>query len=319
VSEEAFLSHGQPVTDEVDPAGPSLDAQQRLSGQRAKFTDGAVMQTIDSLRFVFAKTMPDEPHEWVKRTDDNNAAFTKLWEAIGTHGVPGHYRGDAYRYFYPGDGWKYWTTPGLDFLINRAAAASDVRRVSWSGPYAWPGFEVQTGLRPLPSRPGVYLWTFEYRDGHLIYWVGESNAIRERFSQHTRFYMSGNYSVLDIAAACRGSRRELWSGWWYSDKLRARLRGTFATRRVEIQAAARRQLAAFRLFVTGDMALLANQRSRQRLEAAIINRLYAADPLLCDMQESGVFRAPRRPGEEPVIVANASAAILHGLPQLLAI
>jgi hypothetical protein len=37
------------------------------------------------------------------------------------------------------------------------------------------------------------------------------------------------------------------------------------------------------------------------------------------MQESGMFRAPRRPEEEPVIVANARAATLHGLPQLLAI
>jgi hypothetical protein len=32
-----------------------------------------------------------------------------------------------------------------------------------------------------------------------------------------------------------------------------------------------------------------------------------------------MFRAPRRPEEDPVIVANASAAMLPGLPQLLAI
>jgi hypothetical protein len=38
MSEEAFRSHGQPVTDEVDPAEPSFDAQRRLAGQRAKFT-----------------------------------------------------------------------------------------------------------------------------------------------------------------------------------------------------------------------------------------------------------------------------------------
>jgi hypothetical protein len=36
--EEAFLSHGQPVTDEVAPAEPSVNAQRRLAGQRAKFT-----------------------------------------------------------------------------------------------------------------------------------------------------------------------------------------------------------------------------------------------------------------------------------------
>ena len=38
MSEEAFLSCGQPVSDEIDPAEPSFDAQRRLAGQRAKFT-----------------------------------------------------------------------------------------------------------------------------------------------------------------------------------------------------------------------------------------------------------------------------------------
>jgi hypothetical protein len=38
MSEEAFLSHGQPVTDGVDPVEPSFDARRRLAGQRAKFT-----------------------------------------------------------------------------------------------------------------------------------------------------------------------------------------------------------------------------------------------------------------------------------------
>jgi hypothetical protein len=36
--QEAFLSNGQPGTDEVAPAEPSFDAQQRLAGQQAKFT-----------------------------------------------------------------------------------------------------------------------------------------------------------------------------------------------------------------------------------------------------------------------------------------
>jgi hypothetical protein len=36
--QEAFLLYGQPVTDKADPADPSFDAQQRLAGQRAKFT-----------------------------------------------------------------------------------------------------------------------------------------------------------------------------------------------------------------------------------------------------------------------------------------
>jgi hypothetical protein len=39
--------------------------------------------------------------------------------------------------------------------------------VNWTGPYAWPRFEIN-GLPPLPVHGGAYLQTFEHRAGGYI-------------------------------------------------------------------------------------------------------------------------------------------------------
>jgi hypothetical protein len=62
-------------------------------------------------------------------------------------------------------------------------------RITWSGPHAWPGFERHARPVPLPSYSGIYLCTFEYRDGYLIYSVGLTRRLfRQRFQEHTRLY-----------------------------------------------------------------------------------------------------------------------------------
>ena len=86
-------------------------------------------------------------------------------------------------------------------------------RLFWSGPHAWPGFESQNGLPPLPKHSGVYLWTFPYQDGFLIYAAGLTRQLfRQRFGQHKREYMRGAYNVLDPVQAGNGVRSEIWHG-----------------------------------------------------------------------------------------------------------
>lgn len=41
--------------------------------------------------------------------------------------------------------------------------------IKWTGPYGWPGFESENELPSIPGIPGIYLWTFEYKDGYVIY------------------------------------------------------------------------------------------------------------------------------------------------------
>jgi len=89
--------------------------------------------------------------------------------------------------------------------------------LNWEGPFAWPGFESVAGLPSLPQKPGVYLQTFEYQNGFLIYLAGITHRpVSARFKDHTRKYLNGEYNVLDIDAARRGVRKEVWHGWGYA-------------------------------------------------------------------------------------------------------
>jgi hypothetical protein len=82
------------------------------------------MRGFPTLKFQFAKTMPDIPHFYVVRSPDNEADYVKLFTLIGEQGVWGEFQGRRYQYLYLG-GWKYWRmTDHLKFsrIINRAKA-----------------------------------------------------------------------------------------------------------------------------------------------------------------------------------------------------
>jgi hypothetical protein len=84
------------------------------------------METFDGferLVFVFAKTMPDNPHWYVVRTPENQELYVKLFETIREKGVDRKWGGRRYRYWFPGDGFKYWamtSAVGQSRIINRA-------------------------------------------------------------------------------------------------------------------------------------------------------------------------------------------------------
>jgi hypothetical protein len=73
---------------------------------------------IAGLDFVFARTMPHIPHEYVVLSEANRAAFLELRAAILRHGIPLKFSERRYRYLFPGDGWKYWMVWPSP-LINR--------------------------------------------------------------------------------------------------------------------------------------------------------------------------------------------------------
>lgn len=184
--------------------------------------------------------------------------------------------------------------------------------LSWAGPYSWPKFEAKNGLPELPAHPGVYLQTAEYESGYLIYCAGiTGRPFCRRFSEHTKCYLAGGYTVLDIAMLQRGWRQEIWHGWGYARSHRAE----FAEREVEIRAAAKRQMAGFRVFV----AHVDDRRVRERLEAAIMHCLYLVPSALCLIPDRGMRLSPRRPSEVPITLSNACDSRLYGLPDQLSI
>ena len=155
--------------------------------------------------------------------------------------------------------------------------------------------------------------TVEYLNGYLIYGAGITRRpIPSRFHEHTRKYMSGDYTILDITAMKQGIRKEIWHGWGWSPEKRT----DYKSRKVTIDDAAHQQLAGFRIFV----ANVENQpRILERLEASIMNRLYQEPSPLCDIPDKGMMLAPRWESEGIVVVKNECAATLHGLPRHLEI
>lgn len=146
--------------------------------------------------------------------------------------------------------------------------------ITWLGPYAWPGLELETNLPPLPRRSGVYLMTVDHLDGYLIYAAGITRRpVPTRLREHTHKYECGDYNVLDIDAMRRGQRVEVWHGWGWSPEKRRE----FERRKEAIIEAARRQLKGFRIFVA---SVGVAPRILERIEAAIMSRLYRQPPPL---------------------------------------
>ncbi len=139
--------------------------------------------------------------------------------------------------------------------------------VFWDGPFSWPGFEDENGLPCIPHSLGVYLQTFDYQDGYLIYAAGITRRpVPIRFREHTRSYMNGEYNVLDPSEVQHGVRKEIWHGWGYAREHQ----NLFEEKKFEIQQAVKKQLVMFRIFV----ADVGNQpRILERIEASIMNHL----------------------------------------------
>ena len=120
-------------------------------------------------------------------------------------------------------------------------------------------------MRPIPKIPGVYLQTFEYQNGYLIYAAGLTRRlVPSRSEEHTREYMNDKYHVLDINAAQQGVRNEVWHGWGYARKHREE----FEERKSIILDTVGRQLTGRCIFVA-EMGR--EPRVLERLEASIMN------------------------------------------------
>jgi len=185
--------------------------------------------------------------------------------------------------------------------------------ITWSGPFAWPSFENSNKLNSLPQTHGVYLQTFEYETGYLIYAAGITRrTIAARFKEHTKKYLDGDYNVLDVNAVKKGIRKEIWHGWDYARKHRKEFQG----KKARILRAVQKQLAAFCIFIAET-----SEKSRfpERLEAAIMNSLYKQIPPLCTIPDQGMFLAPRRDSEDPIVVRNICQHTLYGLSEFLEI
>jgi hypothetical protein len=81
------------------------------------------LDRLKTLEFRFAKTMAETPHWYVVRDEQNEALYRQLFETIWKDGVDERWGARKYRYWYAGDGFKYWAMTrevGQSRIINRA-------------------------------------------------------------------------------------------------------------------------------------------------------------------------------------------------------
>jgi hypothetical protein len=276
---------------------------------RTKVSAKAITNALLSQKWVYAKTQPQNPHEYCLR--ENWSAETQFDDVvlyIRQYGFEQIFDGRPYTYFYI-DGHQYWTmgSPAFDtILVNRTRMKS--LEIDIAGPFGWPGFE--GGLPPLPAVRGVYLPTFEHQNGFLPYGVGITRrSMRSRFREHQLKYVSGDYNILDVYTANQGIRKVIWKGWsWTAEK-----RADFDARKSEIVSLAQREMAATRIFT---MDLGSSPRLLERIEGAIMNHFYQNVDTLFDQ---GAFRMPRWQTEDPIVATFRCGSVLHGLPPQLEI
>ena len=188
---------------------------------------------------------------------------------------------------------------------------NEILEINWHGPFSWIGYENQNNLDKIPDIEGVYLWTFKYNDGYLIYCAGITNSTKKRFRSHTLEYKSGNYTVFVVEEAENGKRKEIWHGWSYA---RAH-REEFNERKEEILNAVESQLKSFRVFV----AKVPDKRIRARFESAIMKNIYSSKETWSELADKGMHLAKKKNDETTIKIKNTTNYKIYGLPENLEI
>jgi hypothetical protein len=193
--------------------------------------------------------------------------------------------------------------------------------LQWHGPFLWPGVTAMGGFERLENswvagESGIYLWTVPYDRGYLIYAAGQTKRpVMTRLKEHSNAHRNGFFTIFDMDELERGHRVEIWHGS-FGKKLTPERRRDFNERREEIRRAAQEQIGRFRVFVgpvRPDRRLLA------RMEAGVMDSLYAAPAPFSEVPDRGMSLSRRSRSEPPIRVNNRNAGELHALPESMSV
>lgn len=198
---------------------------------------------------------------------------------------------------------------GECFYRERDSGKIKEKPFTWKGPFAWPGYEKETGLDSIPDVAGVYLWTFEYDGDYLIYLAGKTKSAKKRFGDHSRsFKNGGDVYVLDPKQASKGIRVELWP--WQSSK---NIKDFEKNKNLYLEDV-KHQLSAMRIFV----AEILEERVQYRMEATIIHNIYYSKESWSELADRGMMVYQIRCNNEIPILAvneleNSNVKKIYGL------
>lgn len=89
--------------------------------------------------------------------------------------------------------------------------------LEFHGPLAWVRADDTAFIfeSEISKKPGIYLWTVETPDGHLVWYVGQTRtSFRQRMKEHFKEQMSGSYGVYDPTLLAQGERKQIWPGYY---------------------------------------------------------------------------------------------------------
>jgi len=105
------------------------------------------LKEVKTLEFQFATTLANDPHEYVKRTPENEERYVRLfenWKKFGVWGTWHRPNGPRkYKYLYPGDGFKYWAMSTTIHPIEARLASKIINRTRIEGADEWYAGEVR--------------------------------------------------------------------------------------------------------------------------------------------------------------------------------
>ncbi len=185
--------------------------------------------------------------------------------------------------------------------------------VSFFGPFSWYGTPDAPCVYDTDEARnfGIYLWTVPLPDGHLIYYVGETGRSFEiRLRQHHEELISARYHVYSAQEFARGEKLILWPGRW--DVKDRKSDAECRANAERLSAPIRSMMLALRLFLA---PMPCDKRTRQRIESAIAQPLYAVPGMVGAFQDRGVRYDPRMPNEKPFACRVISPVPLLGIPE----
>jgi hypothetical protein len=178
------------------------------------------------------------------------------------------------------------------------------------GPYEWFGPPERTLYGSgWVDEPGVYLWTIPTAATTFTpYFVGETGrSFAERFAEHTRAYLGGEYTVWEPEDFLQKNKVEVWGGLWKPE--RRKMFGEYLENLERLNMRTLDLLRAYRIFLA---PMRGSERMRERVEAAIIRAVRLADPH--PFLDENLRYRPRLPSEPPVNYEMHWPAPVEGVP-----
>jgi len=190
--------------------------------------------------------------------------------------------------------------------------------IQWYGPYKFYGNKDESVLLvPIGKRKGVYLWSIQYENKYLPYYVGETGvSFAIRSMQHIQSYLNGFYRVFDPREFVKGNKVLLWGGMWKSGRKGPDTLNEFLKNYLTLSPKILEFLGQLNLFLA---PVDTDRRIRERIEAAISKKLIKQSGVVGKFQDHDIRYMPRRSEEESMRLGMRFSEPIIGLEEDLLI